>query len=72
MEVLSLESSGPAAASDLRSGDLIVRINDADVDGIDALHRQLARIPPDTTLTLHIVRRTQLRAITLTAREPPG
>ena len=32
----------------------------------------LARIPPDTTLTLHIVRRTQLRAITLTAREPPG
>jgi S1-C subfamily serine protease len=72
VEVLSLESSGPAAASDLRSGDLIVRVNDADVEGIDALHRQLARVPPDTTLTLHIVRRTQLRAIALTVREPPA
>jgi S1-C subfamily serine protease len=49
-----------------------VRINDADVEGIDALHRQLARVPPDTTLTLHIVRRTQLRAIALTVREPPA
>ena len=56
----------------LRSGDLIVRVNDADVDGIDALHRQLARVPPDSTLTLHIVRRTQLRTIALTVREPPS
>lgn len=72
VEVLSLESSGPAAASDLRSGDLIVRVDDADVDGIDSLHRQLARVPPNTTLTLHIVRRTQLREISLTVREPPG
>jgi len=72
VEVLSLESSGPAAASDLRSGDLIVRVNDADVEGIDALHRQLARVPPDTTLTLQIVRRTQLRTIALTVREPPA
>ena len=72
VEVLSLENSGPAAASNLRSGDLIVRVNDADVDGIDALHRQLARVPPDRTLTLHIVRRTQLCAIELTVREPKG
>ena len=49
-----------------------MRVNDADVEGIDALHRQLARVPPDTTLTLHIVRRTQLRAIALTVREPPA
>ena len=72
VEVLSIESSGPAAASDLRSGDLIVRVNDADVDGIDALHRQLARVPPDTTLTLQVVRRTQLLTIAFTAREPPA
>jgi S1-C subfamily serine protease len=71
VEVLSLERSGPAAASDLHSGDLIVRVNETDVDGIDALHRELARIAPDSTLTLHIVRRTQLLAVALTAREPP-
>src|SRR5215468_1583541 len=70
VEVMSLENPGPAAASDLRSGDLIVRVDDTDVDGIDSLHRQLARAPPDTTLTLHIVRRTQLHAIALTVREP--
>ncbi len=71
VEVLSLEPKGPAAAVDLRSGDLIVGINDGEVDGIDALHRQLSRVPPGTALTLLVVRRTQLLTMPLTVREPP-
>ena len=40
------------------------------VDGIDALHRQLARVPPGSALQLQVVRRTQLLGITLLTREP--
>lgn len=72
VEVLSRDKDGPAADSDLRPGDLIVAVNDTAVDGIDALHRQLARVPPGTELTLGVVRRTRLLSLPLTAREPPG
>jgi len=71
IEVLSRESEGPAAQADLRVGDLIVAVNDAHVDGIDALHRELGRVPPGTALTLEVVRRTEKMKLTVTAREPP-
>ena len=71
VEVLSLEPTGPAAAAELRSGDLLVGVDDEEVDGIDALHRRLSRVPPGTVLTLRIVRRTQRLELPLTAREPP-
>ena len=71
-EVLSRESSGPAATSDLRSGDLIVAVNEEPVDGIDALHRLLSRVPPGSELTLQVVRRTQRLEVGLIVREPPA
>ncbi|HZO23345.1 MAG TPA: PDZ domain-containing protein, partial [Steroidobacteraceae bacterium] len=58
------------ARSDLHSGDLIVGVNDAPVDSIDVLHRELSRWPLGTALTLNIVRRTQSLQISLTPREP--
>lgn len=70
VEVLSREKDGPAADSDLRPGDLIVAVNDEPVDGIDALHRRLSRVPPGSALELTIVRRTQIVKVTLLAREP--
>jgi S1-C subfamily serine protease len=70
VEVLSREAQGPAAESDLRPGDLIVAVNESSVDGIDALNRLLGHVPPGTTLTLKVVRRTQLLEIALTVREP--
>jgi S1-C subfamily serine protease len=72
VEVMSREASGPAAAVDLRPGDLIVAVNEQAVDGIDALHRQLSRVPPGSELRLTVVRRTQQLTVTLTAREPPA
>jgi S1-C subfamily serine protease len=71
VEVLSRESSGPAAASDLRPGDLIVAVNREPADGIDALHRLLSRVPPGSELTLQVVRRMQLVDVGLLVREPP-
>jgi len=70
VEVMSREAQGPAAESDLHPGDLIVAVNGEAVDGIDALHRHLSRVPPGSAITLRVVRRTQLLAIPLTVREP--
>jgi len=71
VEILSRERDGPAAGTDLRPGDLIVAVDERPVDGIDALHRQLSRLPPGTELQLSVVRRTQLLKVPLTGREPP-
>ena len=70
VEIIGRDERGPAASSDLRSGDLIVGVNDTSVDGVDALHRQLSRWPIGTNLTLSVVRRTQSLKVELTAREP--
>jgi len=70
--VLSRENSGPAADSELRPGDLIVAVNREAVDGIDALHRLLSRVPPGSELKLQVVRRTQLVEVGLIVREPPS
>ena len=71
VEIMSREAQGPAAQADLHPGDLIVSVDGATVDGIDALHRHLSRVAPGAALQLQVVRRTQLREIILTAREPP-
>ncbi len=70
VEIIGRDERGPAASADLRSGDLIVGVNDSSVDGVDALHRQLSRWPIGTKLTLSVVRRTQSLKVELIAREP--
>ena len=72
VEVVSSDPGGPAAAADLRAGDLIVGVDDQSVDGIDALHRAMGPIAPGVQLRLAIVRRTQRLVLELTAREPPA
>jgi S1-C subfamily serine protease len=69
-EVIGRDESGPAVDSDLRPGDLIVGVNEAPVNGVDALHRHLSRWPVGTALTLDVVRRTQSLKVRLTPREP--
>jgi len=69
-EVIGRDESGPAVESDLRPGDLIVGVNEAQVNGVDALHRHLSRWPVGSPLTLVIVRRTQSLKVTLTPRDP--
>jgi S1-C subfamily serine protease len=70
IEVIGRDESGPAVESDLRAGDLIVGVNDAPVNGVDALHRHLSRWPVGSPLMLDVVRRTRSLKVTLTPREP--
>jgi S1-C subfamily serine protease len=69
VEVMSRDADGPAARSDLHPGDLIVAVDDAPVGGMDALYRLVSRRPPGTTLTLTVLRRTQLVRIPIVPRE---
>ena len=55
VEILARESAGPAATAGLQPGDLIVGVNEQPVDGIDALHRALAQVPPGSELALAVV-----------------
>jgi S1-C subfamily serine protease len=71
VEVMSRDEEGPAAQSDLRSGDLVVAVNTMPVDGIDALYRYVSRWPVGTPVTLDVVRRTQRLTMELTPRELP-
>jgi S1-C subfamily serine protease len=59
IEVIGRDESGPAVESDLRPGDLIVGVNEAPVNGVDALHRHLSRWPVGAPLELDVVRRTR-------------
>src|SRR5580693_5786068 len=58
VEIVTRDQQGPAVQAQLHSGDLIVAVNDAPVNGIDALHLQLSRCPVGTPITLQVIRRT--------------
>jgi S1-C subfamily serine protease len=70
IEIMSRDEQGPAAEADLHSGDLVIAVNDAPVNGIDALHLQLSRCPVGRPITLDVIRRTQRLKVRLTPREP--
>jgi S1-C subfamily serine protease len=57
VEVSSVEPSSPAARAGLRDGDLITRLGDAPIGGIDELHRALRTLAAGTTVTLKLLRR---------------
>lgn len=64
-EVVGREPDSPAAGADLRSGDLIISANGTPIDGVDALHRFLARWPIGAALNLQVLRRTQRIEVSL-------
>ena len=56
VEVVSVESRGPASAAGLRSGDVIVAVHGRVVTSVDDLHRLLTDFQDQPLLTLSIVR----------------
>lgn len=79
VRVVRVTRDGPAEQAGLQPGDRIVRIDDAEVGGLEALYKRLWRDAPEREVTLEIRRDGQtqtLRAHTVdrlkTLRKPEG
>ena len=61
--VAQIEPDGPAARAGLLPGDVVIRLDGADVNGVDDLIRALDRDRIDRTLEMDVLRMGRLRAI---------
>jgi S1-C subfamily serine protease len=69
VDVLSVESNGPAGLAGLRVGDLIVAINGSDVQSVDDLHRFLSDWPIGRPVEIDIVRGQNRRVLVIVPKE---
>lgn len=70
-EVISVQDNSPAAIAGLKSGDLIVSLNDRRMGSVDDLHRALTEIQVGNTFTLRFIRGRQLLTMEVTAGDLP-
>jgi putative serine protease PepD len=63
---------GPAAQAGLRPGDVIVRLDDADVDTVEDLFGELRQRRPGSQVRLTFVRDGRERQATVTLADRPA
>jgi serine protease Do len=72
VEVMTVEAGGPAAQSGLRSGDIIIALNEQTVRYVDDLHRLLAELPFGKPLALSVLRGRARKTLEVTPTESSG
>jgi S1-C subfamily serine protease len=68
VQVSSIEQDGPASASELREGDIIIGFNTHAVSGVDDLHRLLTDDSVGTSVTLTVLRSDRIEKVLVTPR----
>ena len=63
VQVVRVTRDGPADVAGVQPGDRILRIDDAEVAGLEALYKQLWRAPPDREVTLVVRRGAQTQTL---------
>jgi serine protease Do len=61
--ISKVSEEGPAAKSELRAGDVIVRVNEEQIEDSRDLARKIAELRPNTPVTLGVVRDGDLREV---------
>lgn len=69
VEVLSLPTHGSAAKAGMKSGDLIIAIDDKKIATIDDMHQSLAQKPAGVVCTVRILRNFRIHDLALTTTE---
>jgi S1-C subfamily serine protease len=67
VEVMDVEARSPAASAGIRSGDLIVSVQDRVVTSVDDIHRLLSQLPHEQSLSVVIVRNGMKRELEIHA-----
>jgi S1-C subfamily serine protease len=62
---------GPAGQAGISTGDIILSINDAKLDGASSLRQLMQQYKPGQTITLHVLHNGQDTAIDLTLGTRP-
>jgi Do/DeqQ family serine protease len=71
--VASVDAEGPAATSGLKPGDVVLALNGAPIEHVDALGYRLATQPMDATVTFDVLSQGQQRQLKVRlARAPEG
>jgi serine protease Do len=70
--VAEVVERSPAAAADLKPGDLITAFQGAEVQNPYELTRRVAGTPPGTRVSLSVASRAGARSVTVTLGELPG
>ena len=63
--IAQVENDGPASAAGLLPGDVVVRLDGVDINGVDDLIRVLDRDRIDKASELEVLRRAQLRVLNI-------
>ncbi len=69
VEVINIETGGPAEGAGLEPGDCIFGLNENQVSTVDDLHRCLSKWPPGTPLDIKLLRRGRVEIFRITPRE---
>jgi serine protease Do len=64
--------NSPAARSDLKRGDIIVAINGEPVNDANQLRMKIGMMPPNSTVTLKVMRNAQAQNVSVTLAEYPS
>jgi S1-C subfamily serine protease len=72
VEVMKLEAGGPASGAGLRSGDVIIAMNDKPVRSVDDLHRLLSEWRPSERVRVSLLRGKELSVIDVQPVETAG
>jgi len=72
VEILAVETGGPADAAGLDEGDLLITMGDLPVTGIDALHKRLMELPVGEPTEIVFLRQERLMKRTVVPGEYPA
>jgi S1-C subfamily serine protease len=69
VEVISLDSDGPASRSGILPGDIVLAMNDTPVESVDDLHRLLSEVGANDLARLDLLRGTDRKAVDVVVGE---
>jgi S1-C subfamily serine protease len=69
VQIIGVESNGPAERAGIREGDIVISLDGRMISNIDEIHQMLSRRPPGEPVTISILRRGSVRELDIVLGE---